>query len=103
MRPTQVLNKAPNGNFPVSRIRIVEKLDCNFKKGKHWFQVRILLPFLNRLLGNHDPPQLLLNICVQFGDDKEVIYLGAESEDRQHEWIKALKEGEGNSYPVEEQ
>ena len=105
MRPTQVLNKAPNGSFPVSRIGIVEKLDWSFKKGKYWFQVRIILPFLNRLFGNqnHDLPQLLLNICVQFGDDKEVIYLGAESEDRQHEWIKALKEGEGNSYPVEEQ
>ena len=37
---------------------------------------------------------------VQFGDDNEVIYLGTESEDRQHEWIKALKKGEVNFYPV---
>ena len=40
---TQVLNKAPNGDFPVSRIRIVEKLDWSFKKGKYWFQVRMIL------------------------------------------------------------
>ena len=84
---TQVPKK---GDFPVSRIRIVEKLDWSFKKGKYWFQVRIILSFITDSLENDDCP---LNMCVQFGDDKEVIYLGAESEDKQHEWIKTLKEG----------
>ena len=84
---TQVPKK---GDFPVSRIRIVEKLDWSFKKVKHWFQVRIILSFVTDCFENHDH---LLNMYVQFGDDEEVIYLGAESEDKQHEWIKALKKG----------
>ena len=48
---TQVPKK---GDFPVSRIRIVEKLDWSFKKGKYWFQVRIILPFVTDCLENHD-------------------------------------------------
>ena len=91
---TQVLNKALNGDFLVSRVRIVEKLNWSFKKGKYWFQVRIILSFVTDSLENDDCP---LNMCVQFGDDKEVIYLGAESEDKHHEWIKILKKGKGPS------
>ena len=34
--------QVPKGNFPVRRIRIAEKLDCNFKKA-FWFQVRRFL------------------------------------------------------------
>ena len=52
--------------------------------------------FLTDCLENHDP----IKYMVQFGDDNEVIYLGTESEDRQHEWIKALKKGEVDPCPV---
>ena len=91
--------QVPKGNFPVERIRIAEKLDCNFKKA-YWFQVRIFLAihvtnFINANIVTVSNTPLFL----QFGDDKEVIYVGAVSEAKQCEWIKALKQGEA-SHPL---
>ena len=38
----------------------------------------------------------LLNCILQFGDNEEVIYLAAETENEQRKWIQALRKGEVN-------